>query len=140
MNFGFRFSVITVCRNEALNIRATCESIISQGFEDFEWIVIDGASTDGTLDILHEYAENIGVLISEPDTGIYDAMNKGAARAAGEYLIFMNGGDRFASTEALHLASEAPRAQLLYGDLFLGYVVVIGDLSRCRASWLYLRR
>jgi glycosyltransferase involved in cell wall biosynthesis len=115
-----KFSVITVCRNEALNIRATCESIVSQVFRDFEWIVVDGASTDGTLDILREYAGTIDVLISEPDSGIYDAMNRGAARATGEYLIFMNGGDCFASTAALQWASEAPRVQLIYGDVYLG--------------------
>jgi glycosyltransferase involved in cell wall biosynthesis len=115
-----KFSVITVCRNEALNIRMTCESIVSQGFRGFEWIVIDGGSTDGTLDILQEYQKQIDFLVSEPDDGIFHAMNKGAARATGEYLIFMNGGDRFASTEALRWASEAPQVQLLYGDVYLG--------------------
>jgi glycosyltransferase involved in cell wall biosynthesis len=120
MKYQPLFSIITVCHNEALNVRATCESVVSQGFRDFEWIVVDGASTDGTLDILREYAGTIDVLISEPDTGIYNAMNKGAARATGEYLIFMNGGDRFASAEALQWVSEAPRVQLVYGDVYLG--------------------
>ena len=117
-----KFSIITVCRNEEAAIRGTCESIVSQKYQNFEWVVIDGASTDGTLEILNEYCNDIHHLVSEPDAGIYNAMNKGAAQATGEYLIFMNGGDRFASTEALCWASGAPRVQLLYGDVFLGNV------------------
>lgn len=119
-NINDTFSVVTVCRNEAMNIRVTCESILSQRYRDFEWIVIDGASTDGTLEILQEYDQQVDCLISEPDTGIYNAMNKGAALATGEYLIFMNGGDSFASVDALEYASEVPRAQVLYGDVYLG--------------------
>lgn len=114
------FSIITVCRNEAATIRETCESVCSQSFDDYEWIVIDGVSTDGTLEILQGYDQQIDCLISEPDTGIYNAMNKGAARATGDYLIFMNGGDRFSTTDTLQLASQAPRAQMLYGDVYLG--------------------
>lgn len=115
-----RFSVITVCLNEARSIRATCDSICTQSFKDFEWIVIDGASTDGTQELLNEYSSSIHLLVSEPDKGIYNAMNKGASKATGTYIIFMNGGDCFASSEALDLASQAKSAQLLYGDVYLG--------------------
>ena len=111
------FSIITVCRNESGKIRATCESVCGQSFRDFEWIVVDGASTDGTLDILRDYRDSIAVLVSEPDKGIYDAMNKGIARASGEYLVFMNGGDRFADNEVLKMVADAPRKDILYGDL-----------------------
>ena len=114
------FSIITVCRNEEGAIRETFESIVAQKHKDFEWIVIDGASTDGTLEILNEYRSSIRHLVSEPDGGIYNAMNKGAAIAAGEYLIFMNGGDRFADSDALLFAEQSPRAQMLYGDVYLG--------------------
>ncbi|MDX1680721.1 MAG: glycosyltransferase family 2 protein [Akkermansiaceae bacterium] len=112
------FSIITICRNEEAGIRETCESIVSQTFEDFEWIIIDGGSTDGTLDILSDYEEHISSLVSEPDEGLYDAMNKGIAKASGAYLIFMNGGDRFASEKALEWASTAPDKDLLYGDVY----------------------
>ena len=115
-----KFSIITVCLNEAKSIRATCDSICKQSFRDFEWIVIDGASTDGTLEILYEYNNTIDLLFSGPDAGIYNAMNKGASKATGEYLIFMNGGDCFASSEALQLASQAHGDQMLYGDVYLG--------------------
>ena len=117
-----KFSIITICYNEAKSIRATCDSICTQSCKDFEWIVIDGGSTDGTLQILKEYKGSIDCLVSEQDSGIYNAMNKGASKATGDYLIFMNGGDRFASTEVLKWASEAPRVQLLYGDVFLGNI------------------
>lgn len=112
-----KFSIITVCRNEEASIRATCESIVSQKYQNFEWVVIDGASTDGTLKILNEYSGAIHHLVSEPDKGIYNAMNKGAKRATGEYLIFMNGGDRFASSDVLDAVAQCPVSDLIVGEL-----------------------
>ncbi len=112
------FSVITVCLNEGQGMRATCESVVGQRLKDFEWIVLDGGSTDDTLGILSEYEDSVTHLVSEPDGGIYDAMNKGLALAAGEYVVFMNGGDRFASPEVLELVASAPRRDLIYGDLY----------------------
>lgn len=96
------FTIITVCLNIASTIRRTCESIVNQTFQDFQWIVIDGASTDGTLDILQEYSSRIDILISEQDKGIYNAMNKGIKLAIGEYINFMNGGDEFFNRGVLH--------------------------------------
>lgn len=112
------FSIVTVCLNEHEGIRRTCESVVTLEDKSYEWIVIDGGSTDGTLEILDEYSEQITCLISEEDEGIYDAMNKGIAHARGDYLIFMNGGDAFASKQALRLVSEAPKVDLIYGDLY----------------------
>lgn len=114
-----KYSIITVCFNEASNIRRTCESIRSQTVNDFEWIVIDGGSTDETLNILGEYQDQISYLVSEPDDGIYYAMNKGIMKATGEYLLFLNGGDCFASEQVLELVKRAPRKDILYGDLIL---------------------
>lgn len=112
------FSIITVCLNEKRNIRRTCESILAQSFTDFEWIVIDGGSTDGTLDVLTEYKSQISCLISEPDAGIYNAMNKGIRYAKGEYLIFMNGGDCFSNPNVLLTVSKAPKVDFIWGDVF----------------------
>lgn len=113
-----KFSIITVCLDECEGIRRTCESVLLLEDKSYEWIVIDGASTDGTLEILDEYSDQITCLISEKDEGIYDAMNKGITRARGDYLIFMNGGDAFASKQVLKLVSEAPQVDLIYGDLY----------------------
>ena len=116
------FSIITICFNEAKNIRRTCESIVSQSRETFEWIVIDGGSNDGTLAILEEFSDRISKLISEADTGIYDAMNKGIEIATGEYLVFMNGGDSFASAEVLDWVRVSPQKDLIYGDIFYDHI------------------
>ena len=89
-----KLSIITICFNEK-EIRRTCESIVNQSWQDFEWIVVDGGSTDGTLNILNEYKDRINILISEKDNGVYNAMNKGIKLANGEWLSFMNGGDCF---------------------------------------------
>lgn len=113
------FSVITICYNEVDYIRSTCESISKQTYRDFEWIVIDGGSTDGTGSILEEYRDQITALISESDEGIYDAMNKGIALAAGEYIVFMNGGDCFSDEQVLTTVAEAPKKDILSGDLRL---------------------
>lgn len=85
-------SIITICRNEPF-ITETCESIIAQTNQNFEWIVIDGASTDDTLAKLEPYKHRVNIFISEPDNGIYSAQNKGIRHAHGKYLLFLNGGD-----------------------------------------------
>lgn len=113
------FSVVTVCRNETESIRLTCDSLCGQSFNNVEWIIIDGGSTDGTLDVLAEYKDRINVLVSEPDQGVYDAMNKGIARATGQYLVFMNGGDQFADNHVLQCVADAPKADIIYGDILL---------------------
>lgn len=111
------FSIITITRNNRAGLKRTAESILAQTRKQFEWIIIDGASTDGTQDdfILYGSAQ----IISEPDSGIYDAMNKGIKAARGRYLIFMNAGDKFASPDTLGLISDQIGVNfydLIYGD------------------------
>lgn len=101
-----RVSIVTVVFNGARDIERTLESVVSQDYESVERIVIDGGSSDGTPDIVRRYTELIDVFVSEPDGGIYDAMNKAVALATGDYLIFMNCGDVFASPQALTLAMD----------------------------------
>jgi len=112
-------SIITICYNEP-NIRRTCESITTQTSQDFEWLVIDGASTDGTLDIINEYKSRINIFVSEPDSGVYNAMNKAIALASGKYLVFMNGGDTFAAPDVvqkfLSFIALRPDADVIYGS------------------------
>ncbi len=109
------FSIITVTRNNLIGLQKTHKSILCQTCTDYEWIVIDGASNDGTPDFLHDKNAH---WISEPDTGIYDAMNKGIARAHGAYLIFMNAGDCFATCGTLALIQKYARhdPDFIYGD------------------------
>jgi glycosyltransferase involved in cell wall biosynthesis len=101
-----KFSIITVNYNNKEGLLKTIESVVSQTFHDFEYIVIDGGSTDGSVEILKEYDEKIDYWISEPDGGIYQGMNKGIAKATGEYLNFMNSGDCFYSNDILKKVSD----------------------------------
>lgn len=96
-----KYSIITINYNNKEGLRRTIESVIGQTFRDYEYIVIDGGSTDGSVDILKEYDKYITYWISEKDNGIYNAMNKGIAKATGDYLNFMNSGDCFYDTEVL---------------------------------------
>jgi glycosyltransferase involved in cell wall biosynthesis len=92
--------------------------VISQSFTDFEYIIIDGASTDGSVDIIKKYADKINYWISEPDKGIYNAMNKGIPRAAGQYLLFLNSGDTLYDPAILRYCSEANASEdIIYGDI-----------------------
>ena len=90
-----KYSIITVNYNNREGLRKTIESVIHQTFRDFEFIVIDGGSTDGSAEVLKEYDAQIDYWVSEPDGGIYQGMNKGIRKAQGEYLNFMNSGDCF---------------------------------------------
>ncbi len=90
-----KYSIITINYNNKDGLRKTIESVINQTCNDFEYIIIDGGSTDGSVDVIKEYADKIDYWVSEPDKGIYNAMNKGVKVAKGEYLNFMNSGDCF---------------------------------------------
>ena len=101
-----KYSIITVNYNNKEGLRKTIESVIHQTYRDFEYIVIDGGSTDGSADVLKEYDEQITYWVSEKDTGIYNGMNKGIAKATGEYLNFMNSGDCFYAPDILEKVSK----------------------------------
>lgn len=113
-------SVITVTRNSAPLLQRTIESIANQTYPHLEYIVIDGASTDSSRDIIQN-ATRVDKWISEPDKGIYDAMNKGARIASGEWILFMNAGDTFANPDVLSrmadFAASKPKADVIYGDV-----------------------
>lgn len=118
-----RISVITVTYNAASVMRRTLDSVAAQTLDDFEYIVIDGGSTDGTLDLIRAAGGLIDQWISETDRGIYDAMNKGGHRARGDYLYFLNAGDTFCHAEVLqnalsHLSNDPA--------LLVGRVAVTG--------------
>jgi glycosyltransferase involved in cell wall biosynthesis len=113
-------SIITVVLNAELGIEKTIESVLGQSYPNIEYIIIDGGSTDQTLNIIKKYQEKISILISKTDNGIYDAMNKGIKLASGEYLNFMNAGDYFYENDTIkNLFSEIKDEVLIYGDVFV---------------------
>lgn len=114
-------SVITVTYNAQKVIGKTLESIKSQSFTDYEHLVIDGASSDQTLSLVEEASMPRTICISEPDKGLYDAMNKGLKLAKGKYVLFLNAGDAFYDSDTLQkYAREAYRdADIIYGDTLI---------------------
>ncbi|WP_374949692.1 glycosyltransferase family 2 protein [Mucilaginibacter sp.] len=110
-------SVITVVYNNARDVERTILSVLNQTYGQIEYIVIDGASTDGTLDSIKGYESRITKFISEPDKGIYDAMNKGLKLATGDYVIFMNSGDEFYAEDTIaRVFGTADDADIYYGE------------------------
>lgn len=112
------FTIITVTYNNLAGLKRTAESIHAQNLKDYEWIVIDGGSSDGSAEWLKESNAN---WVSEPDRGIYDAMNKGIRKSSGQYLLFLNAGDTLANTDVLRsLAGEVQNQKaapdFIYGD------------------------
>jgi glycosyltransferase involved in cell wall biosynthesis len=115
-----RISVITVVYNGVSAIEKTIQSVIGQSYKNVEYIIIDGASTDGTTDIIKKYSDKINYWISEKDNGIYDAMNKGIAAAKGNWIVFINCGDFFYSNTTLleifvNKARDINDADIIYG-------------------------
>ena len=114
-----KISVITVCYQAVKTIAATIQSVLEQTDADMEYVIVDGGSTDGTLDRIRAVSDSRIQLISERDQGIYDAMNKGVRLCSGEYVIFINAGDLFADREVLHTAGQAMgrgKPDSLYGE------------------------
>jgi glycosyltransferase involved in cell wall biosynthesis len=127
-------SVITVCFNSAATLADTLDSVAAQTHPEIEHIVVDGASTDGTLDIIERHGKHVARLISEPDKGIYDAMNKGLALASGEIVGFLNSDDFYADAAVLAKIASAfqdPTVDACYADL----VYVTQDNSRVVRYW-----
>lgn len=115
-----KLSVITVCLNSASTIEQTMQSVLSQRHADIEYLVLDGGSSDGTQEIIGRYRDRLAVYLSEPDKGLYDAMNKGIALATGEVIGILNADDFYADSEVLHRVATVfndPQVDACYGDL-----------------------
>lgn len=122
-----KFSVVTVCLNAKAALEKSLRSLLAQTDIDYEWVVVDGGSTDGTLELLGEREGEFGgrlTWISEPDAGIYDAMNKGIARSKGSFIYMLNAGDVFADDDVLARVAAAiaenPSAMIYYGAVRQG--------------------
>lgn len=116
-------SIITAVRNNGNTLEKTIKSIISQTYKNLEYIVIDGASTDGTLDIIRQYEDQISYWISEPDVGIYDALNKGIKKATGDWLYFIGADDVLDSPnviDSIFSNQLLDDFDIIYGDVMIG--------------------
>lgn len=130
-----KVSVITVCFNSAATIADTLRSVAEQDHADVEHIVVDGGSKDGTLEIIADTPNRIARLVSEPDRGIYDAMNKGIALATGDIVGFLNSDDVYAEAGSLAEIARAfddPEVEACYGDVLF---VAANDSSRRVRYW-----
>jgi glycosyltransferase involved in cell wall biosynthesis len=115
-----RLSIITINFNNASGLERTIKSVISQTFSDYEWILIDGASKDGSLKIIQQYSDNFSYWVSESDTGVYNAQNKGILKARGKYCFFLNSGDYLVNNLVLeHIFKDDNSCDVIYGNLLV---------------------
>jgi len=132
-------TIITVCYNSEETIRQTIESVLNQTYSEIEYLIIDGLSTDGTVEIIKEYEPKFkGRMkwISEKDNGIYDAMNKGICMATGEWINFMNSGDWFYTNAVIHqlFSTDNSKFDLVYGDHEVRYNEKYNGFCRLQKS------
>ena len=130
-----KISIITVAFNSAKTIKGTIESIISQDYNNIEYLIIDGGSTDGTLDIVKSYAEHVKYYVSEPDNGIYDAMNKGIKAATGDVIGILNSDDFYPNSFVLSNVAKLFQkysCDAVYGDLVY---VKANDINKIKRYW-----
>lgn len=134
--YGPKISVITICYNSAKTIRRTLESVVTQTYQNLEYIVVDGGSTDETLAIVGEFKDTIAKVISEPDSGIYDAMNKGVRMATGDWIHILNSDDFYPTSDVLQKAM-----QMLVPDRTNYFLMwrEFADGSRDLQNWSYQR-
>ena len=118
-----RYSIITINYSDKEGLIRTIKSVINQTSKDFEYIVIDGGSTDGSVDIIKQNADHINYWVSEKDKGVYNAMNKGIAQAKGDYLVFMNAGDCFHTPDILELMCDY-QEDIICGKVFKGNTTI----------------
>lgn len=131
-----KYSVITITYNAAKYLERTLQSVTGQSYPGIEYIIVDGASTDNTPEIIRKYREKISLVISEKDNGIYDAMNKGLAAATGDYVWFMNAGDSFFDPDTVSNVTEQITAYSCLPDILYGHTAI----TDANGQFLYMRR
>lgn len=130
-----KFSIITVTYNAGKVLEDTIQSVVFQTYRNVEYIIVDGGSTDNTLDVVHKYQERISKVISEPDKGLYDAMNKGIRMATGDYLCFLNAGDELHENETLQKIVYTLKGKEL-PDVIYGETAIVDE----EGHFLHMRR
>ena len=136
-----KLSIITINYNNCKGLERTLHSIQSQACHDFEWIVIDGGSTDGSRDLIEQHHDSMSYWCSEPDNGIYHAMNKGVAKAIGDYCLFLNSGDELCDSHVIErLQSASFSADIVSCDMYvdgIGRKNLRKSVESVNAYWLY---
>lgn len=127
----YKISIVTVAFNCKSVIENTIKSVLNQSYSNIEYLVIDGASNDGTMDVINRYRQRIDYVSSEPDKGIYDAMNKGISHATGDFIIFMNAGDSFYSDRIL---------EKIVPQIENETIVAYGDIMKVAKRYMYLAK
>lgn len=123
-------SIITVTYNAAQYLERTVVNVLSQSYPGIEYIVIDGGSTDGTVEIIKQYASGISYWVSEPDKGLYDAMNKGLLKATGDYVWFMNAGDTLHTTDTAQQVVDSLKKKKQLPDVLYGEAMIVDANGR----------
>ena len=124
-----KLSIITINLNNAPGLSKTIQSVLGQTYTNFEYIIIDGGSTDYSMKLIKENEGKLTYWVSEPDNGIYNAMNKGIEKASGEYLLFLNSGDFLTNKHVIHESEQyLSNTELVYGNLS---IINLGKLSNC---------
>ena len=133
-----KVSIITVCYNSVGTIRDTIESVLAQSYPDIEYIIVDGASMDRTMAIIDEYKEHIAKVVSEPDKGIYDAMNKGIKLATGDVIGILNSDDFYSNNDVVrdvfYQFDLFPNSYLVFGDVVFVASDNLAKITRCYRS------
>lgn len=127
------FTIVTVCYNAENTIERTIKSVLSQSYPHIEYIIIDGASKDNTMTIVGKYKERISKVVSEPDKGLYDAMNKAVGLATGDYISFLNAGDKLHTPETIEDMVETINGNVLPG-------IIYGDTDIVDDGGLFIRK
>ncbi len=136
MEVNPKISVITVCKNSADTIYKCIDSIVNQTYKNIEYIIVDGVSTDNTLEEIQNFGQKITKVISEPDNGIFDAMNKGISESTGDYILFLNADDYFISPNTLSYAINFIVSEVKSKfDIYYGKVLILNDKSGVGNIW-----
>ena len=125
------FSIITITYNAVRLVEQTLLNVLSQSYPNIEYIVIDGGSTDGTVDIIKRYESGLTYWVSEPDKGIYDAMNKGLQKATGDYVWFINAGDSLCSSDTVQSVVSRLQKRKTLPDIIYGETNIVDEERRC---------
>lgn len=122
-----KFSIVTVTYNAGSMLEDTIQSVITQTYKDVEYIIVDGKSTDNTMDIVRHYQDHIHTVVSEPDKGLYDAMNKGLKLATGDYVCFLNAGDELHEDDTLQLIVHSLLPDKELPDVIYGQTAIVDE-------------